>query len=321
MVESAHIAGTGDVPHTGTAHPEQLEHLDWRLGRWEAIADGVYRMVAEPASVNLGLVVGSAGALLIDTGSSPAQGAELAASIAEVTDRPLVAVVVTHDHFDHTFGLAAFAGTQTIGHETLADTLLDEPNLRKARRIGVDPDELVLPQTLIGIADAVELGDQRVVEIVHLGVGHSRGDLVALVTDPDVEDFGGVLFAGDLIESAPSVDAPAVWFGPDSAIDEWSWTVDRLRGLAGPQTVVVPGHGEPVGQDFIQQQRDTIDAVRVEIARLFTTGVAESDAADRGDWPFPAEHVAAGIAPGYAELRRAQAEAPDAGNRSTLPMA
>ena len=35
----------------------------------------VFGAVAEPESVNLGLVVGSERALLVDTGSSPAQGA------------------------------------------------------------------------------------------------------------------------------------------------------------------------------------------------------------------------------------------------------
>ncbi|SDT23968.1 MBL fold metallo-hydrolase [Microlunatus soli] len=313
MVESAHIAGTDDVPH-----PEQL---DFRLGAWELIADGVYRMVAEPASVNLGLVVGSEGALLIDTGSSPAQGADIAASIAELTDRPLLAVVVTHDHFDHAFGLAAFTDVAGIGHETLADTLRDVPNLDRARRMGVDPADLVLPQTLISVADVVELGGQRVAEIVHLGVGHSRGDLVINITDPGSDDFDGVIFAGDLIESAPSIDAGAVWYGPDSAIDEWSWTVNRLHELTGPRTIVVPGHGEPVDRDFVEQQRNAIDAVRVEILRLSSEGVREDDAAEQGDWPFPADHVAAGIGAGYAEIRAAAATDPAAGGRSTLPLA
>lgn len=315
MVESAHIAGTGGLPDSSVEQP------DWRLGRWEPVAEGVYRMVAEPASVNLGLVVGSEATLLIDTGSGPAQGTELAASIAELTNRPLAAVVVTHDHFDHAFGLAAFPGVPTIGHESLAQTLLAEPNRDAARRIGVDPDELVLPNTLIAVADAVELGGQRVAEIVHLGEGHSRGDLVVNITDPGVEDFGGVIFAGDLIESAPSLQAPAVWYGPDSAVDEWSWTVNRLHELTGAQTVLVPGHGEPVGRDFVQQQRDAIDAVRVEILRLSADGVSEGDAAEQGSWPFPVANVAPGIAPGYAEIRAAAATDPGAGGRNTLPLA
>ena len=79
----------------------------------------VFVAVAEPESVNLGLVVGSERALLVDTGSSPAQGRAVRASVAAVTDRPLAAVVVTHWHYDHAFGLAAFADLLTIGHESV----------------------------------------------------------------------------------------------------------------------------------------------------------------------------------------------------------
>lgn len=49
--------------------------MEFTLSGFEPIADRVYRAVAQPASVNIGLVVGSTGALLIDTGNSPAQGA------------------------------------------------------------------------------------------------------------------------------------------------------------------------------------------------------------------------------------------------------
>lgn len=59
----------------------------------------------------------------------------------------------------------------------------------------------------------------------------------------------------------------------------------------------------------------------MEIARLFAEGVPESDVLERGDWPFPAAHVAAGIAPGYAQLRAAAAQDPTAGDRRTLPLA
>ena len=62
------------------------------MGTFEAVADRVYVAVAEPASVNIGLVVGTEGALVVDTGSCPAQGAEIrrrAAAVAgDVPDLP-----------------------------------------------------------------------------------------------------------------------------------------------------------------------------------------------------------------------------------------
>jgi glyoxylase-like metal-dependent hydrolase (beta-lactamase superfamily II) len=87
------------------------------------------------------------------------------------------------------------------------------------------------------------------VEIAHLGRGHTDGDLLVVVPDADV------VFAGDLLESAgpPS-------FGPDSVPDEWPATLDGLIGLMTATTLAVPGHGEPVGREFVFEQRGRIAA-------------------------------------------------------------
>lgn len=293
----------------------------WRVGDWQQIADGVHRLVAEPASVNIGLVVGSEGALVIDTGSSPAQGHQIRQAVAQVTDRPLIGVVVTHDHYDHAYGLAGFTGVRTIGHESLAKTLTGDEAAAGARDLGFDPAELALPEAAIAIADAVELGGGRVAEIAHLGIAHSQGDLVVTITDTGTEDFPGVIFAGDLIESAPSVEDAAPWYGSDSSVDQWSWAVDRLAGLGNDRTIFLPGHGDPVDRRFVLGQRDAIDAVRMEFERLIGAGVPEDRALAEGDWPFPADNIAPAIAVGYAELRAVAARESDAGGRSTLPLA
>jgi glyoxylase-like metal-dependent hydrolase (beta-lactamase superfamily II) len=109
------------------------------LGPWRKVRSGVYVAVAEPESVNLGLIVGTDRALLIDTGSSPAQGRAVRDSIADVTDHPLAAVVVTHWHYDHAFGLAAFSDVPRIAHESVHIRLSSADAVADARRLGVDP--------------------------------------------------------------------------------------------------------------------------------------------------------------------------------------
>lgn len=218
------------------------------LGAWRELVSGVYVAVAEPESVNLGLIVGSQGTLLVDTGSSPGQGRTIRAALAGVTDLPLTAVVVTHWHYDHAFGLAAFADVPRIAHESVQVRLSSAEAAADATRLGLDPQVLGQPSVEIAVATALDLGDRRV-EIAHLGRGHTEGDLVVVV--PDAE----VLFAGDLLESAgpPS-------FGPDSVPDEWPATLDAVIGLMTATSVAVPGHGEPVGREFVFEQRGRIAA-------------------------------------------------------------
>jgi glyoxylase-like metal-dependent hydrolase (beta-lactamase superfamily II) len=208
----------------------------------------VYVAVAEPESVNLGLIVGSQRTLLVDTGSSPLQGHALRGSLSAVTDRPLAAVVVTHWHYDHAFGLAAFADVPRIAHESLHVRLLSAEAAVEAQRLGVNPEELGQPNVEIAVATALDLGGRRV-EIAHLGRGHTDGDLVVVVPDADV------LFAGDLLESAR---APS--FGSDAVPDEWPATLDAVIGLMTATTLAIPGHGEPVDREFVFEQRGWIAA-------------------------------------------------------------
>ncbi len=100
---------------------------------------GVGGRVVEPEAVNVGLVVGRDGCLLVDCGSSPAQGALIRQSIASVTALPLVAVVVTHWHYDHAFGLAAFGDVETIGHESVPARLASTEAASAADDLGIDP--------------------------------------------------------------------------------------------------------------------------------------------------------------------------------------
>jgi glyoxylase-like metal-dependent hydrolase (beta-lactamase superfamily II) len=229
--------------------------VTFALGPWHEVRSGVYLAVAEPESVNLGVIVGSHQIMLVDTGSSPEQGRTVRESLLAMTDKPLITVVVTHWHFDHSFGLAAFADIQRIAHESVRARLGSAEATAAAAGLGVNPEELGRPDVEIAVATAIDLGDRRV-EIVHIGRGHTDGDLVVVIPDADV------LFAGDLIESA---GPPA--FGPDSVPDEWPATLDGVIGLMSATTLAIPGHGEPVDRRFVFEQRGRIAAHAAEEAR------------------------------------------------------
>lgn len=254
---------------------DQLTPITWR-----PVRDGVYVTTLEPASVNCGLVVGTDAALLVDAGSSPAQGQLLRQSISAVTDVPLRHVVVTHDHWDHAYGLAAFADIETIGHESLIRSLTNDGTQR------------AVPSTTILIMAARDLGGVHV-EIAHFGAGHTQGDLAVLVPGPRV------LFTGDLVEegSPPQVDAT-------TSMKNWSVAMEALLTLCRDDTVVVPGHGEPTEPHYIAWQRAGLAAVYGQCEWLVTHGVAETDAYAHPElqWPWDEEWVRVAIHQAYSEL-------------------
>ena len=89
------------------------------LGPWHEVRSGVYVAVAEPESVNLGLIVEVAAYAAGRHRVESEQGCKIRAALAGVTDLPLTAVVVTHWHYDHAFGLAAFGDVPRIAHESV----------------------------------------------------------------------------------------------------------------------------------------------------------------------------------------------------------
>ncbi|MDG4826738.1 MBL fold metallo-hydrolase [Asanoa sp. WMMD1127] len=282
------------------------------------IADRVYVLRYPVLDVNVTLVVGDEAAVLVDTLSTPAQAAELTAAARRVTGAPW-AIVNTHHHFDHAFGNATVARqdpppaesfprfgdpdaevaaeTRIWAHEETARLLGHEESARRAAWEAVRDshpelaDEvaraaLLPPNEPVLTTAALDLGG-RVVTLAHFGRGHTAGDLVAHVADADV------VVAGDLVEESGPPD-----FG-DAYPLEWPGTVAALLRLTTPDTVVVPGHGAPVGQGFVTGQHEEL----TELEWLIRNGHAErariDDLAKRA--PFgAAAHVA--IKRAYAVL-------------------
>ena len=272
------------------------------------IADRVWVARHSWFDVNVTVVAGERGLLVVDTLGSEHAGRGLADAVCDLGRSlglgEVVAVVNTHEHFDHTFGntalRAAWPGTALIAQEeAAARTVAAGERIQAEYAEGDDPHRDEVLQTRISPADdtfssvrAVDLGD-RYVELVHPGRGHTAGDLVVRVPDVDV------LLAGDLVEqSAP----PA--YGADSFPLDWPGTLDLVLGLTGARTVVVPGHGDLVDQAFVQDQRADIGVVAETIHDLASRSVPLEDALRHTEWPFPADRLAEAVRRGYDQVPR-----------------
>jgi glyoxylase-like metal-dependent hydrolase (beta-lactamase superfamily II) len=267
--------------------------MQFSLGTFEPVASGIFVAVAEPAGVNIGLVAGPAGCLVIDTGSSPEQGAEIRRAAAAVTGVPVVAALTTHWHYDHLFGLAAFTDLDTYAHESVPAWLQRPECAAAAAGLGVEPGSLAAPSRTFSLARVLDIGGRRV-EAVHFGRGHTDGDVVVIVPD------AGVIFTGDLLESA---GPPA--FGEDCHLREWASAVDGILGLVAEKTVLVPGHGHPMDRLAAFTQRAEISGLYGQVEHLVSSGVKLPDAYEAGEWPFDEATVRAVLPLAYAQLASA----------------
>ncbi|MFG3257950.1 MBL fold metallo-hydrolase [Streptomyces sp. NPDC048172] len=229
--------------------------------RWERVAPGVARRRLPRWDATVGAVTGDDGVLVIDTGSSLREGAALRADVRALWGRAVTHIALTHPHFDHVLGTAAFAGVQVYGAVGISELLArSRDSLREdAVRQGLPEDEaaeaadvLVRPHHPVSGDMTVSLGGGREVLLANLGPAHSGHDLVVLV--PGTPD---VVFCGDLVEESGEPQA-----GHDAHPARWPAALDRLLALGGEEAVYVPGHGALVDAAFVRRQRD-------ELARRF----------------------------------------------------
>lgn len=264
------------------------------------VADRVWVARHDWLDVNLTVIGGSSGLVVVDTLASDR---EMQAQIDAVRRLgEVVAVVNTHSHFDHVLGNAVFTGVPILAHEETAVALAgfrdDRPAYDGERAAEVDASPVVVPTDTFSSARVLDLGDRQV-ELLHPGRGHTAGDVIIRVPDVDV------LLAGDLVEeSAP----PA--YGEDCWPMEWPTSLDLAISLMTEATVVVPGHGAVVGQDFVLHQRGEIGVVAETIRDLAGRGVPASQALEQGEWPWPQELLEHAVGRGYEQLPRASKRLP-----------
>jgi glyoxylase-like metal-dependent hydrolase (beta-lactamase superfamily II) len=264
---------------------------------WVEVGDGAWYRRYQPWDVNVGVVRGAAGLLVVDTRGSHRQAAELRDDIATLDRRPVRFVVNTHWHFDHCFGNAGFPEAAAYGHRALPGWLAGRGEDARAEAASSEPDrreemeEVVItaPRHLVSHFAALDLGD-RIVEVVHLGRGHTDNDLVVLAA--------GVAFAGDLVEES---GPPA--YGDDSFPLDWPGTAGALLDRAGA-AAIVPGHGEAVDRAFAAAQAEGLSQVAALIGQLHGAGVpVEAALAEgAGRWPWPPDVLKQAVRRGYAHL-------------------
>lgn len=280
------------------------------MSAFEERADRVWVSRRPQLDLNVTVIAGSEGVLVVDTGCCEPCARDLVADVRALGAGPVRVVVNTHAHYDHTYGngvmAAAFPGVEIVAHENAVSELAATPaRLRSGAEgdlgpcsddiLAVDP---LLPTTTFSSVHVVDLGG-RTVELVHPGPAHTSGDLVAVLREAATD----VLVVGDLMEATPC-------WGDDSFPLAWPAALDLVAGLVSADTVVVPGHGPLMSAPDVADQHQVVAAVAQQIADLAVSGVPLDQATDRGVWPVPSDRLGHAVARGWHQLPRGSKRLP-----------
>lgn len=227
---------------------------------------------------NAGFVVTPDGVVVIDALGSPAMARRLQQTIAAITPKPVIAVILTHYHADHIYGAQVFqaSGAKIIAH-TGARAYMASDTARLRLKASIDDGlteagtALVEPDTWLDAGTSFTFGGVRF-DVLHVGPAHTPEDLAVLI--PSLR----LLYAGDLVFRGriPYVGAA------DSR--RWIASLDRL--LALQVDTIVPGHGPHSTQarDDLQLTRDYLAYLRRTMGAAAQEMTPFDDAYAATDW-------------------------------------
>lgn len=246
------------------------------------VAAGVYVLRGAPGEAspdnlgrvgNAGFIVGPAGVLAIDSGTSYRQGQALLGAVAEVTDRPVRLLLLTHTRQEFLFGAAAFQqrGIPVAMHGKAAGLMAArcEGCLKTLRRM-LGEDEMrgtivVKPDRQFEDAHSLALIG-RPVRVLYFGHSAGPGDIA--VFDEDT----GTLFAGGLLDQGRVSDVQ------DSDLAGWTTALAALHAL--PVRRIVPGHGPVTGAGLIGTVESYLAQLVAGAQKLLDAGAALSEVPD-----------------------------------------
>ena len=250
--------------------------------RFEPVAEGVHAFVGEtgPRTVtneglnaNLGLVVTSAGAVLIDSGATLRGARQIHDAVRRVTSQPVRWVINTggQDHRWLGNGYFAAQGAELIAHAAGESDMRNRGNdhlggLRTALGALADGTVPVLPtRWLKGAHERLELGGV-IFEFHHLGGAHTPGDMLVWLPRDRVLFSGDVVYVDRLLGVLP-VSRTRSWLDTFAQIEQ----LDPVR--------VVPGHGRVTDLATARvQTRDYLLALRAYMKKAVDDGTDLSTA-------------------------------------------
>ncbi len=225
---------------------------------------------------NVGCVVTSEGAVLIDAPIVPSEAKAWRSQVMEYTEAELVYAFVTDSHPTHAIGAIHF-DLPVIANErayrgldrftpTMRERVLDIFRDWAPEVVAELTDFEVLPPEITFDQDLTLHKGERTLRFLRMG-GHMPATSVLFVEEDRV------LFAGDLVTNGYP---PYVGQGNSG---EWLEAVERIRELQ--PRLIVPGHGRVCGLEAVDRLEDYLLRLRQGVLELAAEGRSRAETATR----------------------------------------
>ena len=210
------------------------------------------------AGGNIGLSIGDDGVVMIDDQFAPLTDKILEA-IRELNDGEIRFVINTHVQPDHT------GGNENLGNMGILILARDEVRVR----LSASQPESALPVLTYSDAITIHLNGEEVYAFP-VPPAHTDGDTFIHFRDSDV------IHAGDVFRTTAF---PVIDTNNGGTLDGTLSALGVLIGTAGPDTKIVPGHGEVSSRMDVMGFRDMILDVKSKVAPMVERGLSYEEVA------------------------------------------
>jgi glyoxylase-like metal-dependent hydrolase (beta-lactamase superfamily II) len=268
------VISTGLVVTPALAQRGPLQPPLIKEGVTEKVSEHVYAIPdgSVPLVPNVGIIVGSKGTLVVDTGLGVRNGEAIMREVAKVRKGGDLYLAVTHFHPEHDLGAGGFPANTKMLRSRDQQADIDEFGLETSKRFAsFSPDTAeLLKGAEFRKADqffdkelTLDLGGARV-RLMAMGPNHTRGD-IAFWVEPD-----NVLLSGDIVMTTmPGFSSPY------SKLSVWLQSLNRFEQLKPVR--IVPSHG-PIGDaSMIARWKTLMTTVQARATELKKQGRTVDD--------------------------------------------
>jgi glyoxylase-like metal-dependent hydrolase (beta-lactamase superfamily II) len=200
---------------------------------------------------NIGIVVGSKGTLVVDTGLGRRNGVLVAGVASKLSKSGRLFLTTTHFHPEHVTGQSGFPADTVVIRPNVQQKELEESgagmidffrsrsdvNKELLTDAGIDKSDVLFDNEL-----TLDLGDVTA-RLLWFGPAHTNGDMVVFI-EPDK-----VLISGDVVQNKFAI----LPIGTQSTIKSWLAVLDRTAELK--PSLILPDHSPPGDSAMIPEQR------------------------------------------------------------------
>jgi glyoxylase-like metal-dependent hydrolase (beta-lactamase superfamily II) len=176
-------------------------------------------------------------------------------------------LLVTHGDWDHMLARLAFPGVALGASQSTAERMQANPGEAQRELRAFDEELMITRQAPLALGSVqalpvpgrCDVGDRELE--LHEATGHTPDGMAVMIP------WAGVLVAGDYLSP---LEIPMLNDGGD--VDAYLATLERLRGLAGRASHVVPGHGP------VLDSEQALEILEQDVAYLSGLGAVGAEA-------------------------------------------